>query len=159
MSERIDNIKKALAESRERVNYVFDRMGDAWDTPIYSDGAAWNAHQLAIHMAISDRGLSNQAIGIAADKEIIPADFDLERFNRRSVEKSAERTIEQVREDMAASRAELLQWLDQLADESVLDKEGRMAALHIWSVERILYWIANHEKTHADDMARVAGIQ
>jgi len=159
MSERIENIKKALAESRERVNYVFDRVGDAWDTPIYSDGAAWNAQQLAIHMSISDKGLSGQAMKIAADVEAIPADFDLERFNKRSVEKAAEKTIEQVRSDMIASRDELLRWLDAVSDESVLDKEGRMAAMHIWPVEKIIYWVANHEKTHADDIAGVLGIQ
>jgi hypothetical protein len=159
MSERIEALKSRLAESRRRVNEVLDQVGDRWDTQVYSEGAAWNVRQLLVHMSLSDKGLNGQAMGIAEDKEVIPADFDLELFNRRSVEKRGEMTVEEARANMEKSRQDLLAWLDGITDESVLNKEGRMAALEIMSVEKLVHHVANHEETHANDIARVLGIQ
>src|SRR5687767_8001985 len=103
MSERIDALKSRLADSRQRVNEVLDQVGDRWDTQVYSDGAGWNVRQLLVHMSVSDKGLNGQAMGIADDKEVIPADFDLEKFNSRSVEKRAEMSIEEARANMEQS--------------------------------------------------------
>ncbi len=59
-------------------------------------------------MSISDKGLTNQAIGAAEGRETVPADFDLERYNRRSVEKNAAMTPDEARASLENSRAELL---------------------------------------------------
>jgi len=40
MSERIERIKQNLAQARDYWNSVLDQVGDRWDTPVYSDGAA-----------------------------------------------------------------------------------------------------------------------
>jgi hypothetical protein len=159
MSERIEQLKSDLVASREYVNHVLDNVGDRWETQVYSEGAAWNVRQLLVHVSVSDKGLNGQAMGIAEDKEMIAADFDLELFNRRSVEKRAEMSVEEARTNMEKSRKDLLAWLDGITDESVLDKEGRMAALEIMSVERLVKHIAHHEKTHAEDIAKVLDIQ
>ncbi|MCB9436355.1 MAG: DinB family protein [Anaerolineales bacterium] len=155
---RIPAIKEALAASRHRLNAVFDQVGDRWDEQVYSEGAAWNVKQLATHLAVSERGLAGQVIGIAEGREVIPADFDLERFNRRSVDKRVEMTIEQIREELAKARQELLAWVDSITDESILDNEGRHASMNIMSSEAILYQIADHERAHADDIAKALGL-
>ena len=158
MSERIQRIKAELAASRQYLNRVLDQVGDRWNTQVYSDGAAWTVGQLAVHLAISDRGQTNVVQGIAEGREVVPADFDLERYNQRSVEKRADMTPEQARREMAASREQLNAWLDTL-DESALEKEGRHASLRILSVEHLLLeMMALHERDHAGDIARVLGI-
>jgi len=157
MSERIQRIKADLAEARHDLNHVFDQVGDRWETPVYSDGAAWTVRQLAIHLMITDKGHNNMIKAIANGEETIPADFDLERFNKRSVEKRAETPIEEVRAGLAAAAAERNAWLDTI-DDGTLDKTGRHGTMRILSVEQILGVVASHDRDHGRDIARVLNI-
>ncbi|NWF67596.1 MAG: DinB family protein [Chloroflexi bacterium] len=157
MAERIKKAKAELEAARQRLNQVLDAVGERTETPVYADGAAWNVRQLAIHLADADRGHNNQIKGIAEGREVIPADFDLERYNKRSVEKRAEMTLAQARESLNSTRSELNAWLDA-QDEAVLDKTGRHASMKIMSIAQILDNMAEHERAHADDIARVLGI-
>jgi uncharacterized damage-inducible protein DinB len=158
VSERIQRIKAELAASRQHLNRVLDQVRDRWNTQVYSDGAAWTVHQLLIHLAISDKGQTNVVMGIVEGRDTVPPDFDLQRYNQRSVEKRADMTVEQARGELAASREQLYAWLDTL-DESALDKRGRHASLQILSVEEFLMdMMAGHERSHADDIARVLNV-
>jgi DinB superfamily len=157
MTERITKLKENLESARGQLNRVLDAVGERTESQVYSDGVAWNVRQLAIHLAESDRGQSNVVKGIPEGREVIPADFDLERYNKRSVEKRAEMTFEQARESLAANRAEFFTWLDTQADD-FLDKQGRHASLRILSAEQILNVMADHERDHANDIAKTLGI-
>ena len=157
MSKRIEKIKADLASSRQHLEHILDSVGDRWDTQVYSDGAGWTVKQLAIHLSDADRGTNGQIMGIAAGREVIPADFDLNRYNKRSVEKRAEMSIDDVRKSLNSTRAELLAWLDTI-DDADLDKKGRHASLQILSVTEILGVMAAHERSHANDIADVLGL-
>lgn len=158
MSERIQKIKDDLADGRARWNYVFDRVGDRWDMQVYSEGAAWNVKQLATHLMITDKGHNNTVMGIAKGEEIIPADFDLERYNKRSVEKRGEASVEEIRAALAETAAARNAWLDTI-DDATLDKRGRHGSMNILSIEEILRVVANHDRDHANDIARVLNIE
>jgi hypothetical protein len=158
LSERILKTRDELTASRKHLNDILDQVGDRWDAQVYADGAAWTVRQLLTHLAISDRGQTNVVAGIAEGREVVPADFDLERYNQRSVEKRADMTVEQARGELAASREQLHAWLDTI-DDAVLDMQGRHASLQILAVERVLLeMMAGHERKHADDIARVLGL-
>jgi hypothetical protein len=157
MRERLDKLKANLDAARAHLNHVLDAVGERTEAQVYSDGAAWNVRQLTIHLADADRGQSSVVKAIAEGRELIPADFDIERYNKRSVEKRAEMTFEQAREGLAASRAEFYAWLDT-QDDSFLDKQGRHASLHILSAEQILNVMADHERDHAHDIAKTLGL-
>lgn len=157
-SERIEKIKQKLAEARQYLDAVLDAAEAHQDVTVFSDGQGWTVRNLAVHLADADRGNARQVMGIAAGQEVIPPDFDLDRYNRRAIEKRAEMTYAEARASLAASRAELLAWLDTL-DDTALDAEGRHASLNIMSVEKILGVMAWHERTHADDIARAAGLE
>jgi hypothetical protein len=157
MSKRIETLKQALTESRQHLDLVLDQVGNRWETQIYSEGARWNARQLVTHLAISHHGLNNQVVGIAEGREVVPADFDINRYNQRSVEKRAEMTVDEARASLSESHAALLAWLDT-ADDSGLDKTGRHASLRILSVEQIVQNVADHERGHADDLANALNI-
>ena len=157
MSERIKKIKANLADARQHLNTIFDKVGDRWDTQVYSDGAAWTARQLAIHLMVTDKGHNNTLKGIANGEETIPADFDLERFNRRSVEKRAETSVEEARASLTATAAERNAWLDSI-DDTTLDKKGRHGSMRILSVEEILQVIADHDRDHGNDIAKALNI-
>lgn len=157
MSERIEQIKQDLSAARTRLDHVLDQVGDRWDTQVYSDGAQWTVKQLAIHLMLSDKGQTKNIQGIAQGAEGVPADFDLQHYNKTSVEKRAELSIDEIRSALAASRSERDAWLDTLND-ATLDKKGRHASMQILSIAEILNVMANHERTHADDLAWVLGI-
>ncbi len=150
-------LKAELASARAYLDNVLDQVGNRWDTQIYADGAAWTAHQLLIHLAVTDQGQSNTVMAVADGGDPIPADFDLNRYNQRSVEKRAEQTVEAARQQFDESRAKFNDWLDHL-DEATLDLTGRHGTLKVLSIAEFLQTMAAHERAHANDIARVLGI-
>lgn len=157
MSTRIEKHKADLASARQYLESVLDAVGDRWDVQVYSDGAGWTVRELLIHLADADRGNNRQVMKYAVGEDVIPADFDLDRYNRRAVEKRAEMTPDEARQSLAGTRAELVAWLDT-ADEAMLDKEGRHATLRIVSVSELLDIMTAHERGHANDIAVVLGV-
>jgi len=152
MSERLEEHKQRLAQAREKLNGALDAIGDKGDEQLYSDGAQWTLRQLALHLAISDIGHNNMIFHYAEGKEFIPADYDINRYNRRSVEKRDEMTLQEARASLAQSRENLLAWFDNAPDDSFLDKTGRHANLKILTISEITDVMVGHESTHADDI-------
>jgi hypothetical protein len=152
MSERITAAKKRLAEARNTLNQALDLIGERGEEQIYSEGAQWTLRQLAIHLSLSDAGQSQMLYHYAEGKDYIPADYDIERYNKRSVEKKAEMSLHEASVALEQSRAELLRWLDGLSDEAVLDKKGRHANMQILSLSEIIEVMAKHEEAHAKDI-------
>lgn len=152
MPAKIDQLKQNLSDSRATLNRAFDAIGDREDEQIYSEGAQWTLKQLAIHLALADMGHNRMIFSYVNDKEFIPADYDTDKYNKRSVEKQAEMTIEQARASLVNSRQEFLNWLDNLDDENILQKTGRHATLKIMTLEEIIGIMCSHEEAHAKDM-------
>lgn len=156
-TDRVTTLQEDLAESREYLEHIIEQAGNKWDTQVYSDGLQWTIRQLLIHLADADRGHNAQAMNIAEGKDLIPEDFDIERYNRRVTEKTAEKTAEQAIEELRASRQQLNDWLFNI-DASKLDMKGRHASLRIMSVEEILRWTVVHERHHAEHIAAAIGL-
>ncbi len=152
MSERLEQHKQQLADSRAQLLDALQRIGERGDEQIYSDGAQWTLRQLAIHLALADAGHNNMIYHYAEGKEFIPADYDIERFNKRSVEKRAEMTLEQAMAGLNQSREELLAWFDAQPDDSFLDQSGRHASLRIMTISEIIDTMAEHERGHTHDI-------
>lgn len=150
-------IKAKLIEARDEMNRVLDQIGSRWEQQVYSDGLAWNVRQVLIHVADADRGHNRQAMGYAEGQEVIPPDFDVQRYNARTTEKLAAKTVEEARAEMAQSRQALLEWLDSVEEEK-LDREGRHASGNIMTVRNMLRIQALHEQTHAREIATALGI-
>ena len=157
MTNRIATVTDELKEARDYLNAVLDEVGDRWDTQVYSDGLAWTVRQLVNHLADADRGHNYQVMNIAEGNDVIPEDFDIERYNRRFTEKTAEKKAQESRQELAETRAALDTWLSEL-DESKLDVKGRHASLQIMTIEQILRLMAGHERQHAEDIASALAI-
>ncbi|MCB9449870.1 MAG: maleylpyruvate isomerase N-terminal domain-containing protein [Anaerolineaceae bacterium] len=157
MSERIATHQQKLDGARDYLERVLDQVGDRWETQVYSEGANWTVRQLLIHLSVSDKGHNRMMMAIAQGENTIPDDFDLERFNRRSVEKQAEATPDGLRTALRASAAERTEWL-ATCDDATLDKKGRHGSMRILSIAEILDVIAGHDRTHGQDIAAILGI-
>lgn len=152
MPERLEKYKAELAQARAHLNTALDAVGDRAEERIYSEGAQWTLRQLAIHLALADKGHNGMVMHYAEGKDFIPADYDIERYNQSSVAKRDHMSLAEAREALAQSRAELLAWLDAREDDGFLDQEGRHATLQMMTVAQILETMAAHERLHAGDI-------
>ena len=157
MASEKELLRHKLIDSRAFLDRVLDQVGERWETQVYSDGAAWNVLQLVRHLADADRGQTKTVMAVARGEDPIPPDFDIERDNRRMTGTQADRTADQAREQRRSARDSLLAWLDGL-DEAALARQGRHASLQVFSVAQFLKIMALHERTHAQDIARVLDI-
>ncbi len=158
MSEQKSELKAKLVQTRTYLNDVLDQVGERWETQVHTQEGGWTVRQLVNHIASADRGHINMVKGIAEGVEVVPADFDLERYNRRTTEKTADKAAPLSRQELEQQRAELLEWLDGV-DDSKLEREGRHGTLKIMSVAQILRVVAMHELTHGREIAHALGIE
>ncbi|MEL6307453.1 MAG: DinB family protein, partial [Chloroflexota bacterium] len=107
----------------------------------------------------ADVGHNRMIFHYAEDKEFIPADYDIERYNQRSIQKQAEMTLSQARASLDKSRAEFIEWLDNVEDDSVLDKKGRHATLKMMTLTELMDVMIWHETNHAEDIQAVLDAQ
>jgi uncharacterized damage-inducible protein DinB len=154
MGTEIDSLKQALANTREQLNAILDQAATHTDAQVYSDGLGWNVRQLVVHLADADKGHNGQIMAYAEGRELIPPDFDIERYNKRVTEKKAEMSFEEARAALNESRSALNAWLDA-QDDAVLEKVGRHATLKMMTIREFLQTMIAHENLHGADIARV----
>lgn len=159
MSDRIAEYKEKLATARKKLNATLDAAEAHTDVKVHSEDNAWTVRELAVHLALADVGHNRMIFSYSQDKEFIPADYDIERYNKKSIEKQAAMTLAQARTSLDKSRTEFIQWLDNVEDDSVLDKKGRHATLKMMTLTEIMDVMAWHETTHAADIQAVLDAQ
>ena len=116
------------------------QIGD-WEKTIQDEDQQWTVRQIVSHLVDAQRGMTGQISKISAGEDIIPADFDLNRWNRRAVEKQADKTPQDLIASLEDGRTALKQVVNGLSDDQ-LDKRGRHSSLQIMSVEEIIRLIA-----------------
>jgi len=148
MSNRKAAIVDVLDQTRQQLKALLDRLqpGD-WETPIQEEDQRWTVRQIISHLAEAQRGMTAQITRINAGEDTVPPDFDLNRWNKRVVEKAADKQPPELIAALDEGRNALKQVLDGLND-SDLDKRGRHGSLQIMSIEEIARLIGTHEADH-----------
>jgi hypothetical protein len=127
---------------------------EQWQTPVPSESdAPWTAKDVLIHLSISEGGHVGQITRAVAGEEAVPADFDLTRYNRRSVQKNAEKSVEDLLKDLEANFGQLVAKLDTIT-EADLDKTGRHARGDTLTVEGFFLRCAEHRLDHAQQLQK-----
>ncbi len=153
MSERKQQLKAALQQARERLLAALEQIGERSEEQIYTDGAGWTLRQLAIHLLISERGIARVIQGIYNGENPISPDYDVDRYNQRSVEKQADMPLADAIAGLKAAREEFLTWLDA-ADEAKLDVVARHPLQDHIPLWQFIERQAQHEQMHAEDIER-----
>src|SRR5258707_13196493 len=149
MSDRKTPILDHLDSSQQKINGVFSRLQPAdWERQIQDEDQMWTVRQILAHMVNSQRGQTNLITQISAGQEGASADFDVNRWNKRMVEKSADKAPQELMKEFDAGHIALKQIIAGL-NESDLDRRGRDGNLEVMSVEEIARLIG----THANDDA------
>lgn len=121
-----------------------------WQTPVPSEeDAPWTAKDVLIHLAVSEAGHVGQITRAATGQDAVPSDFDLNRYNRRSVQKNAEKTVDDLLADIQTAYSQLLAKLDEVS-EADLDKTSRHARGDTLTVEGFFRRVAEHRLDHAE---------
>lgn len=148
MTDKKVEIAKKLNDSRQQLMLFFEGLDEAgWETAVYDEDTTWTITDILRHLADSERGMTGMMMQWQQGKDPVPADFDLERWNNRVIQKAAEKTADQLLEEMRAHRIDLLSFIDTLRDED-WETKGRHASLRIMSIEEVCHLIADHEMDH-----------
>lgn len=116
----------------------------------------WRVRDVLAHLAASERGLLRNVARFLAGGEL-PADFNLDVWNRRQVSKRRDTPIAELLAELAASREEVWATLDRLG-EADLDVSGTHPAGMRTTVAGLFYTIANHELDHGNAIRAALGL-
>ncbi|GAB4477306.1 MAG: hypothetical protein Kow00124_20370 [Anaerolineae bacterium] len=161
MSDRRDRIAARLQERGAETLAIFTALEPGeWDSPVYpaDDAGAplWTARDMLCHFISAERSFLRLFEDVLAGGSGAPEDFDIDRFNRSQVAKMADIPIEELLEQFAAIRGEVIAFVRAL-DEADLDREGRHPFFGIVSLEKALKLIYRHNGLHERDMRRALG--
>jgi len=147
MSDRKTALKQELNEARAALTQAVTGLNAAqWAKPTAAGG--WSVKDVYAHLAYNQAGQGRLIRNILDGKGGTPANFDLEYYNRRGVEKQKEKTAAQLSADLATAHGELLALIDSLSD-AQLDAQGNHAAvMREVTVEEILRTVARHDREH-----------
>jgi hypothetical protein len=159
MSDRKAKLRQTILADHAAALAVFKKLTPAqWEMPVPSEeGVHWKARDVLAHVAVSESGQLHQLNQAIKGEQTVPPDFDLNRYNRRSVEKNAARTVEDFLKQMATDHAAVLARLDTV-EEADLDKTGRHARGDTLTVEQFFHRITEHRRQHAEELARALGL-
>lgn len=155
MSARKDALRQQIAaDHAASLTLLKSLPAEAWGRAVPSDeGAAWTARDVLAHLAISEVGQLGQITRCLAGEATVPDDFDLNRFNRGSVKKRADRSVADLLAEIEAGHAQVLAQLDKTA-EADLDRTGRHARGDTITVEQFFRRITEHRLAHCRELQR-----
>ena len=145
-------IKDKLAGARTGLLDLVDPFGDSeWGTVAYSEGQEWTAADILRHLTGAEASMTRLIELIRDGGDGVPADFDLQRWNARGIEKAGEKLPRELISEMSHHRAHLFDIIDGLQGDD-WSKSGRHGSLRIMTIEEILNLIADHEAQHTQDI-------
>lgn len=159
MTDRKARLRQTIEADHAACMAILRRLTpEQWAMPVPSDeDHEWKARDVLAHIAVSEAGQLGQINRVLAGGQGVPDDFDLKRFNRRSAEKQAATSVEELLARLERDHAEVLKALD-LVDEADLDKTGRHARGDTLTVEQFFHRTTEHRRQHAEEIARSLGL-
>lgn len=156
MSPRKDQLQKTIITDHAACMAILNAFTpEQWDLPAPSEeDAPWKVRDVLAHMAVSELGQLGQITRCLEGGVTVPDDFDLSRFNRRSVQKQADKTPAQLLADIETGHTQVLATLAQVA-EADLDKTGRHARGDMLTIEQFFIRITEHRRQHAQELLQM----
>jgi hypothetical protein len=155
MSSRQESIRQRLTADHAASMAILNSIAEGqWQTPVPSDeGAQWTARDVLAHLAVSEGGQLGQIVRCLKGEAPVPADFDLTRYNRRSVQKQADKPTAVLLADIEAGHAQALATLATVADAD-FDKTGRHARGDVITIEQFFIRTTEHRRAHVEEIQR-----
>ncbi len=150
-------IATKLNEERATLRAFFDELDDDdWDTAVYDEDTTWTVLDILRHLVDSEKGMTRLMMQWQQGNDPVPADFDLTRWNNRALEKTAEKSPEELLQALRENRIDLLSFIDTIQEEDWA-RQGRHGSLRIMTIEEVCHLIADHELDHLRVMQEAVG--
>lgn len=157
LTERKHLIHDHLIRTREATLELVGQMDmHDWDRPVQTAEGGWTVKQMLLHLATSESGQIKTGQAIAAGQPTVPDDFDLNRYNKRQIEKNQDKQPPEILFSMAESHQKLLAFLDTVTADD-LEKRGRHGRGDVISLDQLFYRIGEHEAEHMAEIKLALG--
>jgi uncharacterized protein (TIGR03083 family) len=151
MSQRNDALKFIVQDARNGLLRTLAQVGeDQWTKPSGVEG--WTVKDVVTHLAYNQPSQPHLIRNILSGKGGAPANFDLNYYNKRGLEKMQGKSLEELQALLAAGHADALKLIDELGDEQ-LDAKGQHPSAGFVTVAEILHMIAYHDMQHTRHIA------
>ena len=155
--EQKAKLQTKLAENRTALFTLLNGLTDEqWQTAVFSEETIWTVSDMVRHLEGAERSMISLMANIQQGGTGASEDFDLARFNASRIRKAKEKQIPELMAAMEKNREDLLAFMASLTEED-WQKKGRHGSLRIMTIEEICHIIADHEATHAHDIAQAIG--
>jgi hypothetical protein len=153
MSERKDTLRGHLEHRHANTWPVLEGLADNdMLVVVYSSGdGTWTVKDLLGHLADGEKGNLAMAQRLVAGEQTVPQDFNLDRWNRGAVRRATETSATDLRNVIANSYSEALEFLDTLEDDD-LDLTGLHSSGETLSTEGFLRRMVDHRLEHVTDI-------
>ncbi|NIM92281.1 MAG: hypothetical protein GTO18_01000 [Anaerolineales bacterium] len=157
-SARVEDIRKYILEKHSETWPILEALSPAdQEKEVYvKSDVTWTVRDIVAHLADSEVGLLGQAKRVAVGKPSLPEDFDLDRWNRGVVRRTADKSYSDLLKQILEAHHGELQFLQEM-DEEVLDLRGRHGSGVNFSVEDFLRRIPQHRWEHTQDISEAIG--
>lgn len=156
MSDKKSSLKEELQAARQKLLGAIDGLnGEDWDIQVQSEGDHWTVLQMLRHLQDAQKGLTGQLERLLAGQETIPRDFDVDRWNKRIQQKTAEAqlTAEQALANLETTLTHLYTVIDGIEDEGWAKTGWQSAVQREITAEEFIQVISRHEAAHAEEIA------
>jgi hypothetical protein len=144
-----------LNEARAKLMAFFDGLEEVdWKTAVYHEDTTWTITDILRHLVDSERGMTSMMMQWQQGKDPIPPDFDLARWNNRAIQKTAEKSPDELLTEYRQNHINLLSFIDTLQEEDWA-RQGRHGSLRIMNIEEVCHLVADHELDHLRVMQEV----
>lgn len=111
----------------------------------------WSIRDTVSHLLTGETSNLYIAKTVAEGGDPARPDFDLARWNRRNIEKSAGRSEKDLLAELARERAATLAYLAEMPEEA-LDRTGHRTTGETTTVEGVFYQIVRHVREHTAEI-------
>lgn len=153
MSERKGALRAHLEMRHAETWPVLQQLSpEDLQVAVYTEGdRVWTVKDLLGHLADGERGNLGQVQRLIAGEQTVPEDFDLDRWNRSAVRKSASRLPAELLQIIEEHYHKALGFLEGLSEED-LDRVGRHSSLAMLTAEGFLRRMVDHRAEHVADI-------
>ena len=145
-----DRLKK---EGEKVVAYFSALTDEQWQTEVYTDGDTWTVRNVLAHFVTSERGLHKLFESVLEGGLGASDDFSIDRYNARQQEKTKDLSPDELLDQFADVRADLVKWVSRRSQED-LAVEGRHPYLGQVNLGEMLKMIYLHNQIHFRDFRK-----
>ncbi|OLS25353.1 MAG: hypothetical protein HeimC3_15670 [Candidatus Heimdallarchaeota archaeon LC_3] len=148
LEEKKNQIREKLSYTRgELINTIKNLTVETLNKKNSNKDESWTIIEALRHLFEAERGMISLMMNINKGSEGVPEDFDLNRYNKRSVQKLAEKNLDLLLDGFKENRIRLFEFLTKISL-TELAKKGRHGSLLILTIEQIFNLIGDHEQGH-----------